>query len=160
MVPNSLYCNARILQIKCAAKTNGDGDLENPQCAPHSWRLRRLALRRSRSGFGRGRLRQSGAKPLLPYTTPPSNGSSTRALTPRGARPPIFGGRFGLRCFQPLSAWGVATRRRPCGRPVHQRPRHPVPFVLRVPSPQAALQPQQGETELARDVLNPAHVPL
>jgi len=71
-----------------------------------------------------------------------------------------LGGGFVLRCFQHLSLPDAATR--PCpsaGQPVHRRSVQHGPLVL-VPALLKSQRPQQIETELSHDVLNPARVPL
>ena len=71
-----------------------------------------------------------------------------------------LGAGFVLRCFQHLSFPDAATR--PCpsaGQPAYRRSVRHGPLVL-VPGPLKSQRPQQIETELSHDVLNPARVPL
>ena len=71
-----------------------------------------------------------------------------------------LGDGFVLRCFQHLSRPDAATRRCPsAGQPVHRRSVRHGPLVL-VPVLRKSPRPQQIETELSHDVLNPARVPL
>ena len=71
-----------------------------------------------------------------------------------------LGDGFVLRCFQHLSEPDAATRRCPsAGQPVHRRSVQHGPLVL-VPDLRKSQRPQQIETELSHDVLNPARVPL
>ncbi len=73
---------------------------------------------------------------------------------------PNLGAGFVLRCFQHLSSPDAATRRCPsAGQPVHRRSVQHGPLVL-VPVLRKSQRPQQIETELSHDVLNPARVPL
>ncbi len=101
----------------------------------------------------------NGSPKLPAYIPGLSNPSSTGALVPlhtsvaRGMQeewPARLGGRFGLRCLQPLSAWGVAARQCPVGQPVDQRPRSTVPFVLGGPSPQPAHAPGRCRQTVSR----------
>ena len=67
---------------------------------------------------------------------------------------------FVLRCFQHLSNPDAATRLCPsAGQPAHRRSVQHGPLVL-VPDLLKSQRPQQIETELSHDVLNPARVPL
>ena len=71
-----------------------------------------------------------------------------------------LGDGFVLRCFQHLSKPDAATRRCPsAGQPAHRRSVQHGPLVL-VPDLRKSQRPQQIETELSHDVLNPARVPL
>ena len=71
-----------------------------------------------------------------------------------------LGAGFVLRCFQHLSYPDAATRRCPsAGQPAHRRSVQHGPLVL-VPDLRKSQRPQQIETELSHDVLNPARVPL
>ena len=71
-----------------------------------------------------------------------------------------LGAGFVLRCLQHLSFPDAATR--PCplaGQPAYRRSVRHGPLVL-VPGLLKSQRPQQIETELSHDVLNPARVPL
>ena len=71
-----------------------------------------------------------------------------------------LGDGFVLRCFQHLSEPDAATRLCTLAvQPAHRRSVRHGPLVL-VPDLRKSQRPQQIETELSHDVLNPARVPL
>ncbi len=72
----------------------------------------------------------------------------------------IFRGGFKLRCFQLLSAYGVATRQMPCrtiGKPEATSPRS---SRTKGPFPSDIEQPHGEATLLSRDVVNPSQDPF
>jgi len=81
---------------------------------------------------------------LTPPTpsTPSSWGALQEGLgCPRPSTPASFRGGFPASMLSAVTPWGVAARLCLIRQPVNQRPRHPVPLVLGVPSPQAGSTP-------------------
>ena len=103
-----------------------------------------------------GQLVPLGSMDHSNYTCGLSTSSSATALLLKS----YLGAGFVLRCFQHLSCPDAATRL--CSsaeQPVHRRSVQHGPLVL-VSVLLKSLRPQQIETELSHDVLNPARVPL
>ena len=103
-----------------------------------------------------GQLVPLGYRRRRPCTCSLSTSSSLTALIWKSN----LGAGFVLRCFQHLSYPDAATR--PCpsaGQPAHRRSVQHGPLVL-VSVLLKSRRPQQIETELSHDVLNPARVPL
>ena len=97
------------------------------------------------------RLNMSPCLHLRPIDVVVFNGPLTRSN---------LGVGFVLRCFQHLSCPDAATRPCSCAeQPVHGWSVQHGPLVL-VPVLLKSQRPQQIETELSHDVLNPARVPL
>ena len=92
---------------------------------------------------------------LRAYTPSLSNHSCSGAQSL-----PLFGGCFRLRCFQPLSAYSVATRRCPVGQPVDQRLRATVPLVLDDSSPQVNSTPSRCRQTVSRRSEPSSRIPL